>query len=540
MVANNVEGVIVGRRSMGQKLAFADIATKTSLNKNDGACTIKEDVINPIKIIFRHQSFVGPSGNNNNIDDASSRLNEPFPNKDASLPYGAQVIVQLGNCQKVPSKDKDNDDVWEVLRWKMNEHPRILAEQLASLEVNNSNMNGDDEMVVGSGATSCTTYFKARGDAFELARQHRTNLLGVKDGITQTSTSFNDHKKKISSTSSDVPPLASNANNTIHTSDNSILDYSSEFHHGGKQAKAKRAKVFASWVLHTFFGVPMDNTGDPCQRMICQSCGITSSNDVTTDIKNEKLQLTKNNNVHVLDVAGGKGQLSLELIVQQMYHLGISSHGYKDNNDRRPISHCTIIDPLVRKSDAKQRHRQLKKASSHVDWLLQQQQKQKLDQKYQNVSLDDTSTKANDKNDPTSKDTRYSGAETSVIQHVAMNFNSASFADIYSQCIQQSQSSRQKQGHEQEQSTTTRLPMLLLGLHPDQCTESILDVALEYNVSVAIVPCCGERCIQQSIGTYLASFFISLLCTHILNNIIFVHAAHSLSRPISITTNKKR
>ena len=538
MVANNVEGVIVGRRSMGQKLAFADIATKTSLNKNDGACTIKEDVIDPIKIIFRHQSFVGPSGCNN-IDDASSSLNAPFPNKDASLPYGAQVIVQLGNCQKVPSKGKDNDDdVWEVLRWKMNEHPRILAEQLASLEVNNNN-NGDDEMVVGSGATSCTTYFKARGDAFELARQHRTNLLGVKDGITQTSTSFNDHKKKISSTSSsDVPPLASNANNIKHTSDNNILDYSSEFH-GGKQAKAKRAKVFASWVLHTFFGVPMGNTGDPCQRMICQSCGITSSNDVTTDIKNEKLHLTKNNNVHVLDVAGGKGQLSLELIVQQMYHLGISSHGYKDNNDRRPISHCTIIDPLVRKSDAKQRHRQLKKASSHVDWLLQQQQKQKLDQKYQNVSLDDTSTKANDKNDPTSKDTRYSGAETSVIQHVAMNFNSASFADIYSQCIQQSQSSRQKQGHEQEQSTTTRLPMLLLGLHPDQCTESILDVALEYNVSVAIVPCCGERCIQQSIGTYLASFFISLLCTHILNNITFLFMLHSLSRPLSITTNEK-
>lgn len=502
MVANNhVEGVIVGRRSMGQKLAFADIATKTSLNKNDGACSFT------IKVIFRHQSFVGPSGNNNNIADASSRLNEPFPNKDASLPYGAQVIVQLGNCQKVPSKDKDNgvdnDDVWEVLRWKMNEHPRILAEQLASLEVNNNNMNGD-EMVLGTGATSCTTYFKARGDAFELARQHRTKLLGVKDGITQTSTIFNDHKKKTSSTSSGVPPLASNANNTIYTSDNDILDYSSEFHHGGKQAKAKRAKVFASWVLHTFFCVPMDNTGDPCQRMICQSCGVTSSNDVTTDIKNEKLQLTKNNNVHVLDVAGGKGQLSLELIVQQMYHLGISSHCYKDNYNERPISHCTIIDPLVRKSDAKQRHRQLKKASSHVDWLLQQQ-KQKLD--------------------PTNKGTPYSGAETSVIQHVAMNFNSASFADMYSQCIQQSQSSSmQKQWH--EQSTTNRLPMLLLGLHPDQCTESILDVALEYNVSVAIVPCCGERCIQQSIGTYLASFFISLLSTYIyLTTLLFVYDA---------------
>ena len=487
MAANHVvEGVIVGRRSMGQKLAFADIATKTtSLNKNDDACTI-----DPIKIIFRHQSFVGPSGKNDIEDDA---LNEPFPNKDASLPYGAQVIVQLGICQKVPSKDNNNgvdDDVWEVLRWKMNEHPRILAEQLASLEISNDTLNNGEEMVVGSGATSCTKYFTARGDAFELARKHRTKLLGMKDGITQTSTSFKDHKKETSSTSSDVPTLDSNT-----------MGYSSEFHHGGKQAKAKRAKVFASWVLHTFFGIPMGNTDDPCQRMICQSCG--SSNDLTTDINNEKPHLTKNN-VHVLDVAGGKGQLSLELIVQQMYYLGIASHRYKGNNNEILISHCTIIDPLVRKSDAKQRHRQLKKASSHVDWLLLQQQKQKLDQKYENVSLDDISPNVNVKNNPKRKDTQYTGAETSVIQHLAMNFNSTSFADMYSQCIEQSQSSMQKQGHGQ---MTTRLPaMLLLGLHPDQCTESILDVALEYNLSVAIVPCCGERCIQQSMGTNLASY----------------------------------
>jgi Methyltransferase domain len=30
----------------------------------------------------------------------------------------------------------------------------------------------------------------------------------------------------------------------------------------------------------------------------------------------------------------------------------------------------------------------------------------------------------------------------------------------------------------------------LVGLHPDQCTEAILDVALRHNKSVAIVPCC--------------------------------------------------
>jgi hypothetical protein len=30
----------------------------------------------------------------------------------------------------------------------------------------------------------------------------------------------------------------------------------------------------------------------------------------------------------------------------------------------------------------------------------------------------------------------------------------------------------------------------LVGLHPDECTEDILDVALHFNKSVAIVPCC--------------------------------------------------
>jgi len=57
------------------------------------------------------------------------------------------------------------------------------------------------------------------------------------------------------------------------------------------------------------------------------------------------------------------------------------------------------------------------------------------------------------------------------IKHLAMEFNTTSFQ----QHIQQTSS-----------------PKLLLGLHPDQCTEDILDVALEHNLSVAIVPCCGK------------------------------------------------
>ena len=31
---------------------------------------------------------------------------------------------------------------------------------------------------------------------------------------------------------------------------------------------------------------------------------------------------------------------------------------------------------------------------------------------------------------------------------------------------------------------------ILVGLHPDECTEDIVDVALQYNKPFAIVPCC--------------------------------------------------
>mmetsp|Transcript_15359 Transcript_15359/g.36822 ORF Transcript_15359/g.36822 Transcript_15359/m.36822 type:complete len:148 (+) Transcript_15359:40-483(+) len=32
--------------------------------------------------------------------------------------------------------------------------------------------------------------------------------------------------------------------------------------------------------------------------------------------------------------------------------------------------------------------------------------------------------------------------------------------------------------------------LLLLGLHPDECTEDIVDAAIEHDLSFAIVPCC--------------------------------------------------
>lgn len=411
-----IEGTIVGRRSMGRKCAFADV----SISGDDNEAP-------PIKLIFRHQSFLCPSLNNSITVNGIS-LDEPFPNKDASLPYGAKVIIQLGICQKVTSKiDGRIDDVYEVLRWKVIEHPRELAEQLASLED-----VSEQSYEVGHGAMSCSTYFQARGEAFDSVKQHRIHSIDKKK----------NRSSSIDYQTSEIP------NNT--TTD---IDYS-DVNHGGKEAKAKRAKVFASWVLDTFFDIPtMRSFTDPSlatnsddtmsKTMICQPCSIS---DESTNDNKKKSCLHHNTNVY--DIAGGKGQLSVELMVQQMYHLGLNSDN--EENDSSPIRQCTIIDPLVRKGDTKHRQSKLKKAQSHVNWLQQNRHDSSLASSNQTT---DANTKSPD------------------IKHLAMEFNATSFE----QHIQ-----------------PTSSPKLLLGLHPDQCTEDILDVALEHNLSVAIVPCCGK------------------------------------------------
>jgi len=252
-----------------------------------------------------------------------------------------------------------------------------------------------------------------------------------------------DKKKNRSSSIDDQTSEIPNNNTTD-------IDYS-DIYHGGKQAKAKRAKVFASWVLDTFSHYWTDMS----KNMICQPCSI--SNESTNNNNKKPCRLLHNTNVY--DIAGGKGQLSVELLVQQMYHLGLNSNNEKneENDESSPISQCTIIDPLVRRGDTKHRQSKLKKAQSHVNWLQQNRQRKSS---HHDSSLGGSSNSTSDAN-----------TKSQDIKHLAMEFNASSF-------------------EQHIQSTTS--PKLLLGLHPDQCTEEILDVALEHNLSVAIVPCCGK------------------------------------------------
>ncbi|KAL7427774.1 hypothetical protein ACHAXM_001222 [Skeletonema potamos] len=408
-----IQGLIIGRRSMGRKLAFADIAITESAAHDDRTNIVDAST----KIIFTRQSFAGPENN----DDA---LKEPFPTTKPALPYGASICAQLGHCQKVRSNSSGViEDVWEVIRWKVIEHPKELAENMASLISAQSEEDlqlseqetRNKRVIIGRGAMSCSEYLKARREAFEAASKHRQRLLDLKTDICA-------QQSKDQTKDREIKPLTS----TQHA-ERSIDNIESEFHHGGKQAKAKRAKIFASWILEAFFGIPMPtdlalgNVSIRQDRLICQPC--QRNNNLADHIPQ----------THVFDIAGGKGQLSLELILQQMH------------SSTSVISRCTIVDPMVRKSDAKQRHAKLKKAASRIH-------------------------KQND-----------NGVVGGTIEHIATCFSMERFPEIYTQSITNGN---------QEQNKSIPSTALLLGLHPDECSEAILDAALEHNLSVAIIPCC--------------------------------------------------
>jgi len=70
--------------------------------------------------------------------------------------------------------------------------------------------------------------------------------------------------------------------------------------------------------------------------------------------------------------------------------------------------------------------------------------------------------------------------------HIAQEFNSSAFLN------------------DDENQRLIKNATCVVGLHPDECTEDIIDVALRYNKSFAIIPCCvfarkfSSRCLINS------------------------------------------
>jgi hypothetical protein len=147
--------------------------------------------------------------------------------------------------------------------------------------------------------------------------------------------------------------------------------------------------------------------------------------------------------INVLDIAGGKGTLSVELALQGALC-------------------CTIIDPLVRKHGPKSilPNHLVKRIKKHGHAPLPHYMAAYFDQTtFLLRSNDDHSAEMaleEEKSKPSSSSSL--GASSTLIGN---------------------------DGH-----AFVREATLLVGLHPDECTDDILDVALHYDKSVTIVPCC--------------------------------------------------
>jgi hypothetical protein len=180
--------------------------------------------------------------------------------------------------------------------------------------------------------------------------------------------------------------------------------------HGDKKAKALRARVFASWLVENFSRDVLlaDPKGAGAQAVYQGGSGGPGSGDESGS--------------GVLDIAGGKGQLSIELSIQAG---GIF---------------CTVIDPLVRK-------RGMNSSSSTGNG------------RGRVVGLSPRDKKRLDK----------VGAAQPL--HIARPFGDGLLKIP-------------------EYDTLVKQASCLVGLHPDECTEAILDKALLYGKPVAIVPCC--------------------------------------------------
>ena len=315
---------------MGRNLTFADVLVKECENEDElilhvdlQSTSVEPLAERKIEIVFQR----GVPGSVWNPE--ASPANNPFPNKNAALPYGALVSLEL----QEPAEGKT---AFRVKSWELLENPKDEAIYVAK--------EGRAEGV------SCSLYLKARCEAFSKFNG-QTHKLGPK-------------KKQAKSSSTEEPSL--------ENQEKEAIGGTAEFSHGGRRVKSMRATLFAEWLIETYG-----------RGQLAEGRG-------------------------VVDVAGGKGNLSVQLALQGTIE-------------------STIIDPLVRKHGCKLDPigaRRIRKANAPHPTLLSKE------------------------------------------------FNQTTFLAT------------------SEQEDLIKNSSMLVGLHPDEPTEDILDVALQYGKSVAVVPCC--------------------------------------------------
>lgn len=207
--------------------------------------------------------------------------------------------------------------------------------------------------------------FNPRDEALRAATQQEGQGISCSDYLQSRGTAFFKYNEKFMHDKVPKRISSKDMNHIVEASKDG-----SEFCHGDNHAKSMRARLFAGWLIERY--------------------------------GNELLQKGSG----VLDIAGGKGKLSIELSLQ----------------GKIP---CTIIDPLIRKHGKRLNPREAKRI-------------RKEQAPHPNL--------------------------------VSQEFNATTFPDEYPDLIANSS--------------------MLIGIHPDEPTEDILDLALKYQKPVAIVPCC--------------------------------------------------
>lgn len=332
-------GRIVRRRSLGKNLAFADIQRDADDNDQDTEEANDGGATCTTTRRMVQIAFRRTSPSWDTLRD------DTFPTKVSSLPYGARVRLNL-RTRILSETIIQKGPSLEVHDWDIiGASPRKVATKAATEE--------------GADGISCSKYLKSRGDVFLRFNQH--------PDPSNLNHKTNKNRERIIRHNNIRQPVDTHAKSGSNSCCSFPLESPPSNGHGDKKAKALRAKVFTSWLLDTFGA---DNLKQPGG---------------------------------VLDIAGGKGQLSVEL----------SAMGQIP---------CTIIDPLLRKRLPPKQIKRVMKARG-----------------------------------PTPR-------------HLAKPFDTQDFLQDFEQLVEDAN--------------------CLIGLHPDECTEDILDVALKYKKPVAIVPCC--------------------------------------------------
>jgi hypothetical protein len=236
-----VRGTILRRRSMGRELAFADVLAPVTEEEagapsSSAAAAVEKKSRKKVEVIFRRQSFQG----------------DAFPTKNAMLPYGASVELQVRPHGRT---NRAAQDLWEVVHYRVLWNPREAAREAAQLD---------------GGGTSSTDYLRLRNEVFEQTEEAAQRLRGP--GATAPARPDRKGRGGAASGGPRTPaPKPRTPAPKLRCSDDGRRG------RGGNEAsRSARARIFASWLVENLLDV-------------------------------------RGGGEAVLDVAGGKGHLSAAL-----------------------------------------------------------------------------------------------------------------------------------------------------------------------------------------------------------------------------------